>query len=120
VKVWGKRPHPQAVERERDGPQIPAIFTMFFKNNAFTAHFDLKLLLKNIFLNFCKVCWLVCTEYAVDSLFSFYRYILFIYFRPKVNNIISPKKSYATVKRIRNKVFTVTTIVLRTYFFQFH
>jgi len=32
---------------------------MFLKNNAFTAHFDLKLLLKNVFLNYCTVCWCV-------------------------------------------------------------
>jgi len=32
---------------------------MFFKNNAFTAYFGLKFLLKNMFLNYCKVCWCV-------------------------------------------------------------
>jgi len=32
---------------------------MFFKNKAFTAHFDVKLLLKKIPLNYCKVCWCV-------------------------------------------------------------
>jgi len=32
-----------------DGPQSSATFILFFKNNTFTAYFDLKFLLKNMF-----------------------------------------------------------------------
>jgi len=38
-------------------------FLLFFKNNAFTAYFGLKFLLKIMFLIYCKVCWCVCRWY---------------------------------------------------------
>jgi len=51
VKVWEKGPICRRSKGFGDGPQSSAIFTMFFKNNAFTAYFGLKFLMKIMFLN---------------------------------------------------------------------
>jgi len=59
VKVCGKGPIRKRSKGYWNGPQSTPMFNMFYKNNAFTAYFDLKFLLKNRFLNYCKVCWCV-------------------------------------------------------------
>jgi len=67
VKVLEKRPHPQSVERVwRWTPKFNNFYNVF-KNNAFTAHFGLRFLLKIMFLNYCYIIVLVCPSLIPSS-----------------------------------------------------
>jgi len=80
VKVWGKRARPSAGDRKGVGmePKVQQ-FLMFFKNNSFTVYYlGLKYLLKNMFLNYCKVYWCVRRWFSSPLAMprSIYRYTI--------------------------------------------